>query len=94
MILTGDQDNSLTHGGMAMKEFVEFVAKSLVDHPDQVEVNQVDSERVTIFELRVAKEDIGKVIGRQGRTAKAFRTLLAAISAKAGTNRAMLEIIE
>ena len=77
-----------------MKEFVLYVAKSLVDKPDEVEVNQVDSEPVTIFELRVAKEDIGKVIGRQGRTVKAFRTLLAAISAKAGTNRAMLEIIE
>ncbi len=77
-----------------MKEFVEFVAKSLVDNPDEVEVHQVDSERVTIFELHVAKEDVGKVIGRQGRTAKAFRTLLAAISAKSGSNRAMLEIIE
>ncbi len=77
-----------------MKEFVEYVAKSLVDSPDDVVVNQVDSERVTIFELRVAKDDVGKVIGRQGRTAKAFRTLLAAISAKSGSNRAMLEIIE
>ncbi len=77
-----------------MKEFVEYVAKALVDHPEEVQVNEVSSERVTIFELRVAKEDVGKVIGRQGRTAKAFRTLLAAVSAKSGSSRAMLEILE
>lgn len=77
-----------------MKDFVEFVAKSLVDRPEEVTVNQVDSERVTIFELHVAKEDVGKVIGRSGRTAKAFRTLLAAVSAKAGASRSILEILE
>jgi predicted RNA-binding protein YlqC (UPF0109 family) len=77
-----------------MKDFVEYVAKALVDSPEEVHVGEVQSERVTIYELHVAKEDVGKVIGRAGRTAKAFRTLLAAVCAKAGANRAILEILE
>jgi len=77
-----------------MKEFVEYIAKYLVDNPDEVEVTQIDSEKTTIFELSVANGDLGKIIGKNGRTAKAIRVLLTAISAKAGGRRAILEIIE
>ena len=61
-----------------MRELVESIAKALVDHPDQVQVNSVEGEQVTVLELRVHPEDLGKVIGRQGRTAKSIRTLLGA----------------
>ena len=61
-----------------MKELVEAIAKALVDHPEDVEVRPVDGSQVTVLELRVHPEDLGKVIGRQGRTAKAVRTLLGA----------------
>ena len=67
-----------------MKELVEEIAKALVDHPEGVQVNAVDGSQVTVLELRVHPEDLGKVIGRQGRTAKAIRTLLGA----AGMNSA------
>ncbi len=77
-----------------MKEFVEYIAKHLVDNPDEVRVTQIDSERTTIYELSVADGDLGKIIGRNGRTAKAIRTLLTATSAKTGGKRAILEIIE
>ena len=76
-----------------MREFVEYVAKQLVDEPEHVDVNEVVGERSTIFELRVGADDLGKVIGKSGKTARAMRTLLAAISAKQG-KRAVLEIIE
>ncbi len=76
-----------------MKELIEYVAKSLVDNPEQVVVTEVESEQSTVLELRVAKEDIGKVIGRQGRTARAIRILLGAASAKA-QKRILLEIQE
>ena len=76
-----------------MKLFVEFVVKALVDYPDQVEVKEVDGERVVVFELRVNPTDVGKVIGKQGRTITAIRTLLTSAAAKNG-KRAMLEIIE
>ena len=76
-----------------MKEFIEFIAKHLVDHPDSVRVTEVDGEKTTIFELRVGEGDLGKVIGRKGQTAKSIRTLLAAASAKKG-KRAVLEILE
>jgi len=76
-----------------MKEFVEFIAKHLVDKPEEVVVAEVEGERVTVFELRVGEGDLGKVIGKRGQTAKSIRTLLSAASAKAG-KRAVLEILE
>ena len=76
-----------------MKELVEFMAKALVDHPDQVDVSSEGDETTTILRLRVAPADLGRVIGKQGRTAKAMRTLLQASAAKA-RRRAVLEIVE
>jgi len=76
-----------------MKDFVEYIAKQLVDNPDAVKVTQIDGEKTTVFELRVGDGDLGKVIGRKGQTAKSIRTLLAAASAKRG-KRAVLEILE
>ena len=72
---------------------IDHIAKSLVDNPQQVLVKTLDSDHTTILELRVAKEDVGKVIGKQGRTAQAMRTLLSAVSSKA-RKRMVLEIIE
>ena len=76
-----------------MKAFIEFVAKGLVDTPEDVQVTEVEGEQGAVLELRVAKEDLGKVIGKQGRTARALRTLLGAASSKA-RRRIMLEIVE
>ena len=76
-----------------MKAFIEFVVKALVDHPEQVDVREVDGERVVVFELRLNQTDVGKVIGRSGRTITAIRTLLTSAAAKQG-KRAMLEIVE
>jgi len=76
-----------------MKELIKYVAQSLVDNPDKVEVTEVVGEQTSVIELRVAKEDLGKVIGKQGRTAKAIRTILSAASTKV-YKRAVLEIIE
>ncbi|MBI4242278.1 MAG: KH domain-containing protein [Candidatus Rokubacteria bacterium] len=76
-----------------MKELVEFIAKALVDEPDQVRVTEIEGERMTIIELRVAQGDVGKVIGKQGRTARAIRTLLNATATKL-RKRAVLEILE
>jgi len=76
-----------------MKEFIEFLAKSLVDHPEEVEVRRIDGEKTVVFELRVNKSDIGKIIGRNGRTIRAIRTLLTTTAAKHG-QRAVLEILE
>lgn len=76
-----------------MKDFVQFIAKHLVDKPDEVEVTEVVGERVTVYELRVGDGDLGKVIGKRGQTAKAIRTLLSASAAKLG-KRAVLEILE
>jgi len=75
-----------------MREFVEYIVKHLVDYPEEVKVEQVESERTTIFEVSVADGDVGKIIGKQGQTAKAIRTLLTAVSAKEGGKRALLEI--
>jgi predicted RNA-binding protein YlqC (UPF0109 family) len=80
-------------GGFAMRELVESIAKALVDHPDEVQVNSVEGEQVTVLELRVHPEDLGKVIGRQGRTAKSIRTLLGAAGMKL-RKRFTLEILE
>ena len=76
-----------------MKDLVEFIVKALVDHPSQVTVSEVEGEKTTVIELRVAQEDLGKVIGRQGRTARAIRTLLTASATKI-KKRAVLEILE
>ncbi len=76
-----------------MKEFVEYIARHLVDKPDEVSVAEVEGERTTVFELRVGDGDLGKVIGKRGQTAKSIRTLLGAASAKTG-KRAVLEILE
>ena len=78
---------------MQQKELVEFIAKSLVDHPEEVQVSEIEGEQTTVLELKVAKEDLGKVIGKQGRTARAMRTLLSAASTKC-RKRAVLEILE
>lgn len=77
----------------ALKELVEYMAKALVDKPEHVEVSEVDGEQTTVIELKVAKEDLGKVIGKQGRTAQAMRTILGAVSTKL-KKRSVLEIIE
>ena len=75
------------------KELVEFVVKSLVDAPDEVSVNVIEGEKSTILELKVAQEDVGKVIGKQGRVAKAIRTILSASATRDG-KRATLEILD
>ncbi len=76
-----------------LKELVEMIAKALVDNPDQVSVIEIEGEQTSVIELKVAKEDLGKVIGKQGRTARAIRTLLSAASTKL-RKRCVLEIIE
>jgi len=76
-----------------MKDLVEMIAKALVDNPDQVSVTEVDGEQTTVLELRVAPNDLGKVIGRQGRTARCIRTLLSAAGMKL-KKRFVLEILE
>jgi len=76
-----------------LKELIEMIAKALVDYPEQVEVSELEGEQTSVIELRVAKEDLGKVIGKQGRTARAMRTILNAASTKI-RKRAVLEIIE
>lgn len=78
---------------VSLKELVEYLAKSLVDSPDDVEVAEIAGEQTVVLELRVAKEDLGKVIGKQGRTVKAMRAILSAASSKV-RKRADLEILE
>ncbi|MCW8984775.1 MAG: KH domain-containing protein [Thermoanaerobaculales bacterium] len=77
----------------AMKDLLEEIAKALVDNPEDVSVQEVEGEQTTVLELRVKNEDLGKVIGRQGRTARAIRTLLAAAGMKV-QKRFVLEILE
>lgn len=79
--------------GESLKDLVETIAKALVDHPDRVVVREVDEETMTVLELRVAQEDLGKVIGRQGRTARAIRLILNAAGMKQ-RKRFVLEILE
>jgi len=76
-----------------VKELILMIAKSLVDKPDEVDLREVEGEKTTVLELRVAKEDLGKVIGKQGKTARAMRTILNATATKL-KKRAVLEIIE
>ncbi|MBW2036893.1 MAG: KH domain-containing protein [Deltaproteobacteria bacterium] len=76
-----------------MKDLIKYIAQALVDHPEEVEVSEVEGEQTSVLELKVAKDDLGKIIGKQGRTARAIRTILSAASAKI-KKRAVLEIIE
>jgi predicted RNA-binding protein YlqC (UPF0109 family) len=76
-----------------MKDLIEYIAQALVDNPQEVEVTEVQGNQTSVLELKVAKEDLGKVIGKQGRTARAMRTILSAASAKV-KKRTVLEIIE
>ncbi|RJQ84943.1 MAG: KH domain-containing protein [Desulfobacteraceae bacterium] len=76
-----------------MKDLVKYVAQALVDHPEEVSVNEIEGNQMSVLELKVAKDDLGKIIGKQGRTAQALRTLLSAASAK-HKKRTVLEIIE
>jgi len=76
-----------------MKDLVHHIVQALVDHPDQIEIDEVKGEQVSVIELMVDKEDLGKVIGKQGRTAQAIRTILNAASAKL-RKRMLLEILE
>ena len=76
-----------------MKDLISYIAQALVDHPEEVSVTEVEGNQTSVLELKVAKEDLGKVIGKQGRTAQAMRTILIAASAKL-KKRTVLEIIE
>ncbi|MFN8548187.1 MAG: KH domain-containing protein [Candidatus Eisenbacteria bacterium] len=76
-----------------LKELIEYITKSLVDNPTEVEVRAVQGEKTTVYELRVGDGDLGKVIGKHGRTIRAIRTLLSASATKANV-RAVLEILE
>lgn len=76
-----------------MKELIEYIAKALVDHPELVVVNEIAGEKTLIYELRVGQGDLGKVIGKEGRTAKSIRAIIAAAAMKLG-KRAQLEILE
>ena len=76
-----------------LRELVEYIAKSLVDNPDEVSVTEVEGEQTSVLELKVAKEDLGKVIGKQGHTARAMCVILTAASTKA-KKRCVLEILE
>jgi predicted RNA-binding protein YlqC (UPF0109 family) len=76
-----------------MKDLIAYIAKALVDKPEEVSVTEIEGEQTSVIELKVAKEDLGKVIGKQGRTARAMRTILSAASTKLN-KRSVLEIIE
>ncbi|MDO9210192.1 MAG: KH domain-containing protein [Deltaproteobacteria bacterium] len=76
-----------------MKDLIAYIAKALVDHPEAVEVSEIEGEQTSVIALKVAKDDLGKVIGKQGRTARAMRTILSAASTKV-RKRSVLEIIE
>ena len=76
-----------------MKELIQYIAKALVDNPDQVAVQEITTQQTLVLELGVAKEDLGKVIGKKGRTAQAMRTILSCASAKE-QKRTILEIVE
>jgi len=78
---------------MEMKDLITYIAKALVDKPEEVFVTEIAGEQTSVIELKVAKEDLGKVIGKQGRTARAIRTILSASSTKL-KKRSVLEIIE
>ena len=77
----------------SLRELIDYLARGLVDHPEEVEVEAIEEADALVFELKVAEDDLGKVIGKQGRTAKALRTILSAASAKT-RRRVILEILE
>ena len=83
----------MSESGPSMKDLITFIARALVDKPDEVVVSEVEGEQTSVIELKVAKDDLGKVIGKQGRTARAMRTILSAASTKV-RKRSVLEIIE
>jgi predicted RNA-binding protein YlqC (UPF0109 family) len=89
----GRRDDSASVWDSSLRDLVDYLARGLVDHPEQVEVEEIEEPDALVFELKVAEEDLGKVIGKQGRTAKALRTILSAASAKSG-RRVILEILE
>ncbi len=76
-----------------MKDLIAYIAKALVDKPEEVVVTEIEGEQIYVIELKVAKEDIGKIIGKHGRTAQAIRTILSAASAKL-KKRCVLELLE
>jgi uncharacterized protein len=78
---------------MVMKELIQYIVRAIVDNPDEVSVSEIEGGQTTVLELKVAKSDLGKVIGKQGRNAQAIRTILNAVSAKI-KKRVVLEIIE
>ncbi len=78
---------------MDIKELIHYIAQAIVDNPDLVSVSEVEGQQTTVLELKVAKEDLGKVIGKQGRNAQAIRTILSGVSAKL-KKRMVLEIVE
>jgi predicted RNA-binding protein YlqC (UPF0109 family) len=80
-------------GFMEMKELIKEITTALVDNPEQIEIMEVEGDKTSVIELRVARTDFGKVIGKKGRTAQSIRTILSAASAKLG-KRAILEILE
>jgi hypothetical protein len=87
--------NLITHeeGIMDMKDLIKEITAALVDNPEQIQIMEVEGDKTSVIELRVARTDFGKVIGKKGRTAQAIRTILSAASAKLG-KRAILEILE
>ena len=76
-----------------LKSFIDYIARGLVDNPEEVEVNEIEGERTTVIELRVAKSDLGKIIGKQGKTVRSLRTILNAVSTKLN-KRSVLEVLE
>ena len=76
-----------------MKELIEYVVKTLIDHPDDLRITEIEGERTIVFELRCHPEDVGKVIGKSGKTVGAIRTLLGTVAARQN-KRAMLEVVE
>jgi len=89
--MTGSGPSGPSSG--SMKDLITFIAQALVDHPEKVSVSEVMGEQTSVIELKVAKDDLGKVIGKQGRTARAMRTILSAASTKL-RKRTVLEILE
>ena len=77
-----------------MKDLVLFLAKQLVNHPEAVEVTEVEGDTVSLIELRVAKEDLGRIIGKKGKTAKSLRTIINAVAARTGHKLVRLDIVE
>jgi len=77
-----------------LKEFIEYVVKSVVDNPDEVRIKEISGEQIVVYEVQVGKRDMGKVLGKHSRNVIAIRTLLSAVSAKAGKKRVRLKIIE